>query len=89
MKLKLLNATVIAGGVWPAGSVFTVGVGVMTEDEAVSLLKDGLAAEVKVESLESVPLSSDDDSAPNSPSSTDGQTPSSAQDDLGERKRKK
>lgn len=40
VKVKLIHDTVVNGGVWPAGSVVEV-----DEDEARSLLRDGLAAE--------------------------------------------
>ncbi len=41
-RIKLFYGTVIRGGVWMAGSTLRVGVDV-DEDEAASLLKDGLA----------------------------------------------
>lgn len=42
-NIKLLYGTVIQGAVWLADSTLRVGVDV-SEDEAASLLKDGLAA---------------------------------------------
>lgn len=43
VRVKLIYSTVVSGGVWPAGSIIEIG-----EDEARSLLKDGLAAELAI-----------------------------------------